>query len=103
MKWPGLHGIDLGEAVRRGTGSVIRGGATKFDQLSGTITIKQNQLLGRNIQLDAGRVTANGQFSAANQRVDASLVVTMQTSVSTLRSPVRVTGVLPDLSTVANR
>lgn len=98
-----LHGIDLGEAVRRGTGSVIRGGVTKFDQLSGTITIKQNQLLGRNIQLDAGRVTANGQFSAANQRVDASLVVTMQTSVSTLRSPVRVTGVLPDLSTVANR
>ena len=98
-----LHGIDLGEAVRRGTGSVIRGGTTKFDQLSGTITFRQNQLLGRNIQLDAGRVTANGQFSAADQRVDANLVVTMQTSVSTLRSPVRVTGELPDLSTVANR
>jgi hypothetical protein len=99
-----LHGIDLGEAVRRGSGSIIRGGATKFDRLSGAITFKQNELVGRNIQLDAGRVIANGQFSAtADQRVDSTLVVTMQTSVSSLRSPVRVSGVLPDLSTVVNR
>jgi hypothetical protein len=99
-----LYGVDLGEAVRRGAGSVIRGGSTKFDQLSGAITFKQNQLLGRDIKVDAGRVTANGQFFAtADQRVDANLVVTMQTSVSTMRSPVKVSGVLPDLYTVANR
>ncbi len=99
-----LHGIDLGEAVRRGNRAVTRGGATKFDLLSGAITFKQNQLVGNNIQLDAGRMLANGQFFATvGQRVDATLVVTMQTSVSTLRSPVRVSGVLPDLSTQINR
>ncbi len=99
-----LYGVDLGEAVRRGAGSVIRGGSTKFDQLSGAITFRQNQLLGRDIKVDAGRVTAKGQFFAtADQRVDANLVVTMQTSVSTLRSPVKISGALPDLSTVANR
>lgn len=99
-----LHGVDLGEAVRRGAGSSVRGGATKFDRLSGNLTIASSQLVGRAIQLDAGKVVANGQFSSSGEnRIEANMVVTMNTAVSTLRSSVRVSGMLPDLLTVANR
>jgi len=99
-----LHGVDLGEAVRRGAGSIVRGGSTKFDRLSGMLTVNARQLVGRAMQLDAGMVVAGGQFSVTpDQRVDANLVVTMQTSVATQRLPVKVGGTLPDLSTVASR
>ena len=99
-----IHGIDLGEAVRRGAGSVVRGGATKFDRLTGNLSIKPGQVDGQAMQLDAGMMVANGQFSATSgQSVAASLIVTMQTSVSTQRLPVKLSGNLPDLVSMAGR
>lgn len=99
-----LQGIDLGEVVRRGPGSVVRGGGTKFDRLTGQLTVSSRQISGRSMQLDAGMVVANGQFTAMpDLRVDAALTVTMQTSVAIQRLPVRVSGTLPDLSTMGRR
>lgn len=99
-----LQGIDLGEVFRRGPGSVVRGGGTKFDRLSGQVVINPRQVSGRAMQLDAGMVIASGQFSATpDQRVDAALTVTMQTSVAIQRLPVKVSGTLPDLSTIGSR
>jgi uncharacterized protein involved in outer membrane biogenesis len=99
-----LQGIDLGEVFRRGPGSVVRGGGTKFDRLTGKVAINPRQISGRAMQLDAGMVVANGQFSATpDQRVDADLSVTMKTSVAIQRLPVRVSGTLPDLSTIGSR
>ena len=99
-----LQGIDLGEAVRRGPGSIVRGGGTKFDRLRGQVTINSRHISGRSMQLDAGMVVASGQFSATpEQRVDAVLTVTMQTSVAIQRLPVRVSGTLPDLTTMGSR
>jgi hypothetical protein len=98
-----VHGVDLGEAMRRGAGSTVRGGATKFERLTGTLNITEGKVLGRVTQLDAGMMLANGQFSVMDQRVEAAMTVTMQTSVSTQRLPVRVSGVIPDLSSMAGR
>ena len=98
-----VHGVDLGEAMRRGAGSTVRGGATKFERLTGTLNITEGKVLGRVTQLDAGMMLANGQFSVMDQRVDAAMTVTMQTSVSAQRLPVRVSGVIPDLSSMAGR
>jgi hypothetical protein len=99
-----LQGIDLGEVFRRGPGSVVRGGGTKFDRLTGKVVINPRQISGRAMQLDAGMVVANGQFSTTpDQRVDADLSVTMKTSVAIQRLPVRVSGTLPDLSTIGSR
>lgn len=99
-----LHGVDLGEVVRRGTGYVVRSGSTKFDRLRATVIVDPRQVAGRNLQMSAGMVTASGQFVVSRQRsLEASLVVTMQTSVSTVRTPVRVSGILPEMSAVSGK
>ena len=97
-----LHALDLGEVARRGTGAVVRGGSTKFDRLRANVTINPRQVSARDIQMTAGMVTANGQAQAGRDGVvDGNLTVTMQTSVSTIRTPVRVSGRLPDLSVLS--
>jgi len=99
-----LHGVDLGEAVRRGAGYVVNSGSTKFDRLKVAVAINPRQVVGRDLQMSAGMVTASGQFSAvADRPLEAGLLVTMQSSVSTARTSVRVSGVLPNLSAVSGR
>lgn len=94
-----LTGVDLGEAARRGQGSIVRSGSTRFDRLRTAININPRQISGREIRLEAGMMTANGQFVATRERqVDGNLTVGIQTSVSSLQVPVRVSGVLPDLT-----
>ena len=99
-----LYGVDLGEAVRRGAGSVVRGGSTKFDRLTGILSVKSGQVDARAVRLDAGIMVANGQLSATSaQNVAASFIVAMQTSVSSQRLSVKLSGNLPDLDTAAGR
>lgn len=99
-----LSGLDLGEASRRGGGSMVRGGATKFDQLRGDLIVTPGRVTGRNLRMDSGMVTAAGDFSAtAGGAIDGMAVVTMQTSVSTVRVPVRISGNLPDLDAASRK
>ena len=93
-----LNGVDLGEAARRGRGSTVRAGSTKFDRLRVNVTIDPRQIRGRNLAMNAGMFTATGQFVATRDRqVESSLQVTMQTSVSSLTQTVAVSGTLPNL------
>jgi hypothetical protein len=93
-----LNGVDLGEAARRGRGSTVRAGSTKFDRLKVNVTIDPQQIRGRNLAMNAGMFTTTGQFVATRDRqVESSLQVTMQTSVSSLTQMVTVSGTLPNL------
>ena len=93
-----LNGVDLGEAARRGRGSTVRAGSTKFDRLTANVTIDPRQIRGRNLVMNAGMFTATGQFVATRDRqIESSLQVTMQTSVSSLTQTVTVSGTLPNL------
>jgi hypothetical protein len=99
-----LHGVDLGEAARRGHGSLVRAGSTKFDRLGVRVAIDPRQVVGRDLAMNAGMFTAAGQFVATRERqVDSSLLVTMQTSVSSLTLPIRVSGTLPNLQAASIR
>lgn len=99
-----LHGTDLGEAVRGGGGFVARSGSTKFERLRVALNIDARQVVGRDVQMAAGMMSVSGQFVAARQRpVEANLLVTMQTSVSTVRAPVRVTGELSNLQAISSK
>lgn len=99
-----FHGVDLGEAVRRGGVSEVRAGSTKFDRLRCTINITPKQIVGRDVRMDAGMVTAVGQFSSPRDGViEGSMAVTMQTSVSSQNASVRVYGVLPDLNATTRK
>lgn len=93
-----LHGVDLGEVARRSAGSVVRSGATKFDHLHAKLTIGSGRTVGQDVRLDAGMMSAAGEFVVGRDRlVDSSLTVGVKTSVSSLRVPVRISGVLPNL------
>jgi len=99
-----FHGVDLGEAARRGGVSEVRGGATKFDRLRSTINVTPQQVIGSDIRMDAGMVTAVGQFvSGPNGQVDADMAVALQTSVATQNAPVHIFGTLPDLSATTRK
>jgi hypothetical protein len=99
-----FHGVDLGEAVRRSGVSEVRAGSTKFDRLRSTINITPKQVIGRDVRMDAGMVTAVGQFnSPRNRQVEGNMAVTMQTSVSSQSAAVRIYGVLPDLSATTRK
>lgn len=95
-----LTGIDLGEVARRSSTSAVRAGSTKFDRLKGRLVMNSSQLVVNDVQLEAGMMTSVGQFSVNQGRVDGNLIVNLQTSVSNVRVPVRISGVLPDISAV---
>ena len=99
-----LTGVDLGEAARRGRGSPVRAGSTKFDRLGLRVSIDPRQVAGRDLNLGAGVFNANGQFVANRERqVEANLTVHMQSAVSTMSIPIVVTGTLPTLQAVSQR
>ena len=99
-----LNGVDLGEAARRGGGSPVRYGSTKFERLSARLAISGQQVVGRDVVMNSGMFSANGQFVVTRDReVNSSLMVNIQTSASVLRMPIRVTGTLPNLQAVGGR
>src|SRR5574343_162717 len=99
-----LHGIDLGEAARRAGGSEVRAGNTKFDRLRSTISITSKQVVGREVRMDAGMVTASGHFvGERGGQVDGTMAVTLQTSGSSQHAAVHVSGDLPNLTAAANK
>lgn len=94
-----LSGVDLGEASRRGLSSSVHGGVTKFDRLRVSLAMKPGQIVGRNIQLDAGALNASGQFASDREnRIEALLNVNVHSSVANRRFPVQIAGKLPDLT-----
>ena len=99
-----LNGVDLGEAARRNGVSEVRAGATKFDRLRSTVSITPKQVVSKDLRMEAGMVTATGQFVAGREgQVEGSMAVTLQTSVSSLNVPVRIFGALPDLTAVGRK
>ena len=99
-----LYGVDLGEAARRNGVSEVRAGATKFDRLRATVDITPKQVVSKDLRMESGMVTASGQFTAGHEgQVEAGMVVTLQTSVSSTRVPVRIFGTLPDLTAIGRK
>ena len=98
-----LQGIDLGEAARR-PGQAVRNGSTKFDSLKGVLRLNAKLLTGSEVLLSAGLLTADGAFVASRAGgVEGNFVVNIRSSVSSLRTPVRIGGQLPALTAEAGR
>ncbi|MBK8890873.1 MAG: hypothetical protein IPN75_11045 [Dechloromonas sp.] len=96
-----LNGANLAEATRRGRGSIVRAGSTKFDRLAVSITINRRQISGRSLVMDAEQFAATGQFFATrDRRVDSKLLVSTRNQGSSQILPVRVSGTLPSLVAV---
>ena len=99
-----INGIDLGEAARRGAGNAVRGGLTKFERMKADLVINSQQVSGKNVQVESGMVTANGQFLAGSDKsVEAEMQMKIQGTVAPIRALLRVYGKLPVLQTVMEK
>jgi len=83
---------------------VVRGGLTKFDSMKADLVINARQVSGKNVQIDSGMVTANGQFLAGSDKsVEAEMQMKIQGTAAPIRSVLRVYGKLPVLQTVMEK
>ncbi|MEW5890077.1 MAG: hypothetical protein AB1768_13765 [Pseudomonadota bacterium] len=97
-----INRIDLAEAVRSGVPT--RGGDTKFEQLSGSLTlVPQSQRLS-DLRLLSGLMRATGAVAVGkNKQLDGAMTVEIRGSASVVRSPVIFGGTLADPVLSLNR
>ena len=99
-----LFGVDLGEASRRGPGAVVRGGSTRFDQLSARVSADASGVALNELQLDAGALNAGGALHhTPDGRLEGRLTIQVRSSVAAIKVPVRVSGVLPNAEVMVER
>lgn len=98
-----LHGADPVEAARRGD-TETRAGSTRFQRLQAAVSVTPKQINLKNVRLSAGAVNGVGQFTVNREaQVDGHMDVTVQTSVASQYTPVRIYGTLPELTAVSKK
>jgi hypothetical protein len=89
-----LDGVDLVRALQVGSAG-SQGGSTKFQELSGNVTISNRRFSYRNVYLSAGILSAKGNFDiSSRQAVSGRVTVALRSSVQRLTSSLNVTGML---------
>lgn len=96
-----LGGIDLAEAVRRAASAPVRGGATRFEQMNGSLRLAQGAYRLSGMTLNSGLMHASGWFAVSRERqLSGALDVRLGSSASQLRMPLSIGGTLkvPEVS-----
>ena len=89
-----LDGVDLVRALQVGRAG-SQGGSTKFQELSGNVTISNGRFSYRNVYLNAGILSANGDFDiTSKQAVSGRVTVALRSSAQRLNSSLNMTGSL---------
>lgn len=92
-----INGLDFVEAVRRGSKLATRGGATRYEQMVGKFRWDGGMLQLSEIDLSSGPVRATGSVAVLKGgNLTGSMSVALQSSASTIRTPVSVVGTLKD-------
>lgn len=88
--------VDLAEAVRRASGDPLRGGETRFDELSGKVRFDARGRRFSELQLSAGLLRAVGSTAVGNDgKLDGTLEVTVGKGGS-LRMALQLGGTVAD-------
>ncbi len=89
-----LDGVDLVRALQSGPRGT-QGGSTKFQDLSGELTLANGRYQYRNVRLSAGILTATGNVDIApNQDVSGRVYVELRSQAQQMRANLNVTGSL---------
>jgi uncharacterized protein involved in outer membrane biogenesis len=87
-----LDGVDLVRALQVGSAG-SQGGSTKFQKLSGNVTISNRRFSYRNVNLNAGILSAKSDFDiTSRQAVSGRVTVALRSSAQRLSSSLNVTG-----------
>jgi AsmA protein len=100
-----IRGIDLAEAVRRVSNMSVQGGATQFEQLSGSVNFTPTSYQFNGLVLDSGLMRSTGQIEVSkNLEIRGKMVLQMRGTANQTRVPVTIGGHLnaPELQVVKN-
>lgn len=103
--WQGvLGGIDLAEAVRRAASAPVRGGATRFEQMNGSLRLARGAYRLSGTTLNSGLMHASGWLAVSRERqLSGALDVRLGSSASQLRMPLSIGGTLKVPEVAASR
>jgi len=92
-----VNGIDLVEAVRRGSKLATRGGATRYEQVVGKYRWDGSNLQLSEIDLTSGAMRATGSVGVLKGgQISGAFSVLLQSSAAAMRTPVAMVGTLKD-------
>lgn len=90
-----IRGIDLPEAVRRVSRGSVQGGATQFEQLSGTIKVTDSGYQLSGITINSGLMHSSGNVEVdKDMKLKGKMVLQMRGSANQMRVPVLLGGTL---------
>jgi predicted RNA-binding protein with TRAM domain len=81
-----LDGVDLVRALQSGGRGVTQGGATRFEEISGTLGLANGRYQYRNMKLSSGLLSATGAFEIAPSKdVNGRLAVELRSQAAQIR------------------
>ena len=81
-----VDGVDLVRALQSGGRGVTQGGATRFEEISGSLNLANGRYQYRNMKLASGLLTANGAFDvSANKDVSGRISVELRSQAAQIR------------------
>ncbi len=88
-----LHNIDLITPMKSQTSETVHhGGQTRFDTLSGALSLQNDTLSLRQLQLDTGKFRASGELMIRDGRILGEAVSTLNAGLLTVTSRFRLDG-----------
>lgn len=91
-----LGGFDMVEGVRRGKGTV-RGGATRYEQLNGRLTVQPESIRFSDLSLTSGALHTGGYLDVARDgKLAGRVEVELRGSSSVVRMPLSASGTLKE-------
>ncbi|HVY07541.1 MAG TPA: AsmA-like C-terminal region-containing protein, partial [Burkholderiales bacterium] len=93
IKKGNLDGVDLVRALQSGGRGVTQGGATSFEEISGSLGLANGRYQYRNMKLTAGLLSATGAFDvSANKDVSGRIAVELRSQAAQIRGNYSVNG-----------
>ena len=90
-----LNGVDLVRALQSGGRGVTQGGATRFDEISGAMSLKDGRYEYRNLRLSSGLLSAAGGFSVSSGKdVNGRVSVDLSSQAAQKRGSFSINGEL---------
>ncbi len=90
-----LDGVDLVRALQSGGRGVTQGGATRFDEISGTMSLKGGLYEYRNLRLSSGLLSATGGFEVSSGKdINGRVLVDLSSQAAQKRGSFNINGEL---------
>ncbi len=87
--------MDLVRALQSGGRGVTQGGATRFEEISGTLALAGGRYQYRNIKLSSGLLSASGAFEVdADKDVNGRIFVELRSQAAQIKGNYLVNGEL---------